>query len=44
MQGKMIDIVEDIGKGLNTEQLAPKPATKGEEKDGTERTSTGKNA
>lgn len=44
MTGKLIDIVEDIGKGLNAEQLAPKPADKGEEKDGTQRTSAGKNA
>lgn len=26
---KMIDIVEDIGKGIVMEQLAPKPATGG---------------
>lgn len=27
----MIDIVEDIDKGINMEQLAPKPETKGDE-------------
>gem|GEM_PF-4785379 len=24
MQGKMVDIIEDIGKGIKQEQLAPK--------------------
>jgi hypothetical protein len=33
MQGKMIDIIEDMEKGINTEQLAPKPAEKEDNND-----------
>jgi phenylalanyl-tRNA synthetase beta subunit len=40
MQEKMVDIIEDIGKGINIEQLAPKPM-KGERND--ERTAATKN-
>ena len=42
----MIDIVEDIGKGINMEQLAPKPTTKEDKNNdnGTKRTSTRENA
>ena len=36
MQGKMVDIIEDIGKGLNNEQLAPKPTKEGNNNDGSE--------
>lgn len=31
MAGKFVDIIEDLDKGINTEQLAPKPTNKEEE-------------
>ncbi len=42
MDGKMIDIIEDIGRGLNTEQLAQKPSGKGDEKDERNQSAAGK--
>lgn len=34
MPKKMVDIIEDLDKGLNMKQLAQKPQTEGEKKDG----------
>lgn len=31
MEGRLVDLVEDIGLGIREEQLAPKPADKGEQ-------------
>lgn len=47
MTGRVIDIIEDMDKGLNMEQLVQKPTTKGDEStdgDNNRDTSTGKNA
>lgn len=30
MKGKMIDLIEDLDKGITIEQLAPKPTQKGD--------------
>lgn len=44
MEGRMVDLIEDIGKGITSEQLAPKPA-KGDNKDDRDNgASAGKNA
>jgi hypothetical protein len=33
MEGRMVDLVEDIGLGISREQLAPKPTEEGEKED-----------
>lgn len=37
MPKKMVDIIEDLDKGLNMEQLAQKPIEEGEKENGTVR-------
>lgn len=39
MEGRMVDLIEDIGKGITTEQLAPKPKEEDKQDDTSERTS-----
>lgn len=41
MKAKLVDIIEDLDKGVNIEQLAPKPV---KEDHDNERTSTRENA